>query len=120
MDEGQGFCLTLVQLVLLLKHHLPKIHLLFGGELELLNHHLADYARQGPSRTPGRRGVDLEDAGMLGQARRTFCAPFAVFLRVSSCSAEHSYPFKALCFHRRTFQLWHLFTCVQSPNIKVN
>lgn len=55
------------------------MHSLFGGEL--LHCHLSDCARQGPSRTPERRGVDLKDGGMRGQAKRAFRAPFAVFLK---------------------------------------
>lgn len=77
MDEGQGLCLTLVQFALILKHLLPKTHLLLG--CELLRCCLSDCARQGPSRTPERRLIDLNDGGRCGQARRTFCASFAVF-----------------------------------------
>lgn len=79
MDEGQGLCLTLVQFPLLLKHLLPKMHLLLGCEL-LQCCYLSDYARQEPSKTPERSWVDLNDGGRRGQARRTFWASFAVFL----------------------------------------
>lgn len=78
MDEGQGLCLTLVQFAVLLKCLLSKT-LLLGCEL-LLCCCLSDCARQEPSRTPERRRVDLNDGGRHGQARRIFCAFFAIFL----------------------------------------
>lgn len=111
MDEGQGLCLTLVQFAVLLKCLVPKT-LLLG--CELLCCCLSDCARQEPSRTPERRWVDLV-AGM-GRQGEYFVLFLLYFLWVSPCSSEHSYVIKTLCFHGRTFQLWHLLCllCLQT------
>lgn len=55
-------------------------------------------------------------AAGMGRQGEHFVLLLLYFSWVSPCSSEHSNAIEPLCFHGRTFQLWHLFCllCLQT------